>query len=113
MLAVVRALGPLLLAQTGPSTFGAALWLSPHQEESCAPGSSLAALLGFSFLCTLPPGGLASHSCRPRSGPCLGVRAPLSQLGWAAAAASVPRTVAHTGPGVAGKPFLHSSGGEG
>lgn len=59
-----------------------------------------------------------SHSCapsplrschptpaNPSSGPCLGVCAPLPQLGWAAAAASIPRTVAHTGLGVVGKSF--------
>lgn len=40
--------------------------LSPHREESRAPGSSPAALLGFSFLCTLPLGVLSSHSCRPQ-----------------------------------------------
>lgn len=74
-----------------------------------------------------PPGGelcrdpvllpcWGSHSCapcllgcwhpipaHPSSGPCLGVRAPLPNLWWAAAAARVPRTVAHTRPGVAGK----------
>lgn len=74
----------------------------PHQEESCAPGSSPAAL-GFSFLCTLPPGVLASHSCRPRSGPCLGVCA--LPAGWAAAAA-VSGLWPTLGQGWLGKPFL-------
>ena len=62
MLAVVRGVGPLLLAQTGPSPSVLPSGFPPTRRRA-VPGSSPAALLGFSFLCTLPPGVLASHSC--------------------------------------------------
>lgn len=106
MLAAVRGSGPLLLARTGPSTLCTALPSTPQAlssplRKAVPKGPGPTALLGSSCLCTLPPGCYRPTLANPSSGHPPGCGPP--ELAWAAAAPSVPRTVAHNGAGVAGK----------